>query len=577
MRYIGIDIGDGESAAALVEGAGAALPRIIELGAERSMLSVVGEADGTILVGSQVLLEQWARNIEARFKSRFLTDPEASATIGRFARGLRDKLAPTLESGDCSIALGCPAGWTGEDRERYAGIVRAAGFANLHPVAESRAAFLYARYDGDIGLSPEETAQPTLVIDIGSSTTDFAYIVEGKESDVGVFGANRLGGGQLDQLILEKALDDSGQREEITRIFQTFPTWRSKCELEARKLKEIYFQDEALWQKQPCETTAPVFADVNAPKRLKISLDGKTMDQLLNTPLEGKGSQTFRQRLEEYLRAAVEKTAAHPPRQVILTGGASRMAFFQTACRKAFPEARILLCREPEFSIARGLSIAARIDDRLELFRKDIEKLFREGILQEEIDRKLPLLLNELVPILEERIMDRCIDRIDWLMYPKKEQCAAVLRDKIRQEFEERPSTPETDQVLARWIGGNLTGVQDRLDELCKSSGVERADMSLAKIGLRVSLNELKASRQFKVKMPSKGLLALPGLILKGLTSLMEWANLVPSQRKLIREELRKELMKPSGEFARGLAGDLEAELRAQIQENVDRVEVHIS
>lgn len=575
MRYIGIDIGDGESAAALVEGAGAALPRIIELGAERSMLSVVGEADGAVLVGAQVLLEQRARNIEARFKSRFLTDPEASATIGRFARGLREKLAPTLESGDCSIALGCPAGWTGKDRERYAGIVRAAGFANLHPVAESRAAFLYARYDNEIGLSPEETAQPTLVIDIGSSTTDFAYIVEGKESDVGVFGANRLGGGQLDRLILEDALARSGQREEILRIFQTFPTWRSKCELEARKLKEIYFQDEALWQDQPCKTTAPIFADINAPKRLSLSLDGETMERLLNTPLEGDGSQSFRQRLGEYLRAAVEKTSAHPPRQVILTGGASRMAFFQAACRETFPEARILLCQDPEFSIARGLSIAARIDDRLDLFRKEIEKLFREGILQEEINRNLPLLLSELVPVLEERIMDRCIDKVDWLMYPQKEQCAAVLRDRIRQEFEERPSTPETDQVLARWIGGNLTAVQERLDEMCKSSGVERADMSLAKIGLRVSLNELKASRGFHIKLHLNG--RLSGLLLGALTSLLERFNLMCSQEKLIREELRKELSKPGGEFARGLAGDLEAELRDQIRKNVDRVEVHIS
>ncbi|MDO5764282.1 MAG: hypothetical protein Q4P84_01095 [Elusimicrobiales bacterium] len=573
MRYIGIDIGDGESAAALVEGTGAALPRIVDLGAERSMLSVVGEADGIVLVGAQVLLEQRARNIEARFKSRFLTNPEASVTIGRFARGLRDKLAPTLESGDCSIALGCPAGWTRADRERYVGIVRAAGFTNLHPVAESRAAFLYARYDSEIGLSPGETAQPTLVIDIGSSTTDFAYIVEGKESDVGVFGANRLGGGQLDRLILEDALNCSGQRDEIVRIFQTFPTWRSKCELEARKLKETYFQDEALWQEQPCKTTAPIVADVHAPKLLNLSLDGEKMNQLLDTPLEGKGSQSFRQRLEEYLQAAVEKTAAHPPQQVILTGGASRMAFFQTACREAFPEARILLCRDPEFSIARGLSIAARIDDRLELFRKEIEGLFREGVLQNEINRNLPLLLNELVPILEERIMNRCIAKIDWTMYSQKEQCLVVLRDKIRQEFEARPSTPETDQILTRWIGEKLTGVQARLDDLCKSSGVERADMSLAKIGLRVSLNELKTSRRLNMKLSSKGLLALPGLIL----ALLERVNLVASQEKLIREELRKELSKPGGEFARSLAGDLEAELRAQIQENVDRVEVHIS
>ncbi len=573
MRYIGIDIGDGESAVALVEGAGTALPRIVDLGSEQSMLSVVGEADGNILVGADVLLEQGARNIEARFKGRFLTDSKAAGSVGRFAQGLREKLAKTLESGEFSIALGCPAGWTGADRESYAGIVRGAGFANLHPVAESRAAFLYARYDTDIGLLPEELAQPTLVIDIGSSTTDFAYIVEGKESDLGVFGANHLGGGQLDQLILDDALASSSQRGDITRIFQAFPTWRSYCELEARKLKETYFQNEEMWREQPCATTAPIFANINAPKRLELSLDGETMERLLNTPLEGEGSQTFLERLKKYLQTAVDKTAAHPPRQVILTGGASRMAFFQAACKEAFPDARIILCRDPEFSIARGLSIAARIDDRLSQFQVEIEELFREGVLQDEINRNLPPLLEGLAPILVKRIMDQCIFGIDWSLYAQKDQAMAALQNKIQQEFGARPSTPETDQVLARWIGEKLTGVQERLDELCQRNGVERADMSLAKIGLRVSLGGLKISSRVNIMRHLSGPLSLPVL---SVLALFERINLVRSQEKLIREELRKELSKPGGPFAKRLAGDLEAELRAQIQKNVERVEVHI-
>ena len=41
---------------------------------------------------------------------------------------------------------------------------------------------------------------------------------------------------------------------------------------------------------------------------------------------------------------------------MILTGGASRMAFFQQACREAFADALVVLCPEPEFSIARGLA-----------------------------------------------------------------------------------------------------------------------------------------------------------------------------------------------------------------------------
>ena len=42
MRYIGIDIGDGESAAAMLQDTGAALPQIVTLGGYQSLLSVVG-------------------------------------------------------------------------------------------------------------------------------------------------------------------------------------------------------------------------------------------------------------------------------------------------------------------------------------------------------------------------------------------------------------------------------------------------------------------------------------------------------------------------------------------------------
>ena len=64
-----------------------------------------------------------------------------------------------------------------------------------------------------------------------------------------------------------------------------------------------------------------------------------------------------------------------PPEVVILTGGASRMAFFQQACREAFADALVVLCPEPECSIARGLAYAGRVDERLSLFRREVASI----------------------------------------------------------------------------------------------------------------------------------------------------------------------------------------------------------
>ena len=39
---------------------------------------------------------------------------------------------------------------------------------------------------------------------------------------------------------------------------------------------------------------------------------------------------------------------------ILMTGGASRMGFMRTQAQEIFPQAQIVMCTEPEFSIARG-------------------------------------------------------------------------------------------------------------------------------------------------------------------------------------------------------------------------------
>lgn len=86
--------------------------------------------------------------------------------------------------------------------------------------------------------------QSALVIDIGSSTTDFAYIVDGHQQELSLFGDANLGGGLLDAMILARAVAASSDRQALEAVFASSPAWHSYCELEARRLKETYFTDE---------------------------------------------------------------------------------------------------------------------------------------------------------------------------------------------------------------------------------------------------------------------------------------------------------------------------------------------
>ena len=81
---------------------------------------------------------------------------------------------------------------------------------------------------------------------------------------------------------------------------------------------------------------------------------------MVEEPIAALGGRSFVGCLQDALRAAVEVSRECPPEVVILTGGASRMAFFQQACREAFADALVVLCPEPECSIARRLAYAGR-------------------------------------------------------------------------------------------------------------------------------------------------------------------------------------------------------------------------
>ena len=79
------------------------------------------------------------------------------------------------------------------------------------------------------------------VVDIGSSTLDFAYIVDGRETGVGTFGETALGGGLLDAALLRRAVERSRDRAALRSVLSESRSWYSYCEIEARRLKEQYY------------------------------------------------------------------------------------------------------------------------------------------------------------------------------------------------------------------------------------------------------------------------------------------------------------------------------------------------
>ena len=408
--YMGIDLGDGETAVAYLDDKYQVLPEMANLGyPSESILSAVGETKGEppeLVIGDNVALQD-VRNRSVRFKSRFLDLNSSSAyDVERFAKGLRRYLelysGLLVDGNEVQVALGCPAGWEPNDRARYARIVRGV-FPQVKeiPVSESRAAFLYAKYTNDLKaqITDQELMkllnEEVLVIDVGSSTTDFAYIVGGRERDLGVFGEVKLGGGLIDQYLLEECVAQDSHAREIRQKFEEVPSVRHRCELTARKVKEDYFNAEMQAGEPPRDGvlryTNTVYYGRSRSENCDIKLHAtpKLMERVLTKPLPELKDKSFKKCLKDALDAAVLHTKDAPPKLIILTGGASRMPFLQEAVRAKFPNAHHAFCNEPEFSIAKGLALASRVDSRIDDFYDEFDRYLAGNRVSSTIGRAI--------------------------------------------------------------------------------------------------------------------------------------------------------------------------------------------
>ena len=475
MRYIGFDLGDGESCVAYLTRENVIEPRILSVSGSMSFVTAVADYRGETLVGPMALSTEGAENVAIRFKSRVRTGPdEAFADIRRFLQGvtLQLKAAPELEPlEECKTTVGCPAGWNDELRARYQALCEEAGLPNVTLTSESRAAFLYARNARGIAADEDFLSGSTLVIDIGSSTLDFAYVVDGREHGVGTFGDNNLGGGVLDECILRQAVADlpAREREKVQDVFRRSPTWRSHALYAARRVKEAYFTDEKKYEKEPCVGRVRLYYD--GRQEIIFRLTQEFIEKICRQPVPELQNRSFLANLQDALNRARQQTAANPPRVLVLTGGASRMAFFRDACRDAFPDARFICCPEPEFSIARGLAYAGRTDELLEAFRAEIHEYTGSQAVENAARADMPALCESLAALLTDLMAVEVAAPAAEAWRKGELATLEEMRRRIETESQALVRREETQAKLSAAVMEWLAGVQEKLqrdvDAIC--------------------------------------------------------------------------------------------------------------
>ena len=66
----------------------------------------------------------------------------------------------------------------------------------------------------------------------------------GKEVELKTGGEVFLGGGVMDEILLEESIKRSANEKKIRKIFEESEPWQSYCDFSASRLKEKYFSDE---------------------------------------------------------------------------------------------------------------------------------------------------------------------------------------------------------------------------------------------------------------------------------------------------------------------------------------------
>ena len=505
-RFYGFDLGDAESAVTRIIKGEDAVPEVIPVQEAGSFITAYAmKKNGQLLIGEGACYDPDVLVRKLRFKSRFLTDSAAKNDIKSFASGVLGELllsGDLVRGDDQCFYIGCPAGWDKADREDYRGIFESAGYPPLKIVSESRAALVSACRSRHLQVGYDILSKPVLVVDVGSSTTDFAYIMSGKEVELKTGGEVVLGGGIMDEILLDEAIDASPDPAKIRRIFRENEAWRTYCEFAARRLKEKYYSDVEYWQNEPLTQTISIRTQL-IPVRLKLTMSPGIADKLLNKKVDRLGGKSFRKVFTDSLMQVRESITDRQPELIFMTGGVSRMQELRQWCREIFPEAVVICGSEPEYSVAKGLAECGLIDEELSEFKADIAKLIEsdaiEDIVEQHIDELYRSMVDSTVDPILEHVAIPVIDRWRDGSIDRLEDIDAILEKDIDAYLHSDDGRELLAKTVASWLKKVSYGLEEYTMPICVRHNVPftalnlTSYLSLSDIDIHVEAKDLFA------------------------------------------------------------------------------------
>ena len=467
-RYYGFDLGDAESAVARLSKENMLKdPDVLPVCDAQSFITAFARrAQGDLLIGESACYAPDVLERKLRFKSRFLTDPESARDVRTFAAGVLSCLirdGNLVQGEDSCFYVGCPAGWSKADRERYRRIFEDAGYPPARIISESRAALISACRSKHLQVAYDIMSKPVLVVDIGSSTTDFAFIESGREVELQTAGEVMLGGGIMDRMLLEESVKASSDRTAIEGIFEKSEAWKNYCEFAARRLKEKYFADEDYWASRSCSRSVEILYE--GSHNLTIRMNRTIADRILYSPAPGLNGASFKEAFCESLAEIRSKIADESPELIFLTGGVSRLPAIGQWCQEAFPDSVIVTTPQPEFSVARGLAYCGKIDEDMRAFRKEVDDLIETSTVESIVESHMEDLYRRIVDALVDPIIETPVMNVFDRWRTGEISRLSEIDEELAKEIEHYLRGEDAQRLLVETMSSWLSPVAYELEE----------------------------------------------------------------------------------------------------------------
>ncbi len=480
LEFIGFDLGHGETALGRAYGGSSREPEILEYLGERSFVSAVARGKSGVRIGAQAVnlaaIGDKKDKVWVKFKSRNVTDIATELPTRLFTKTLFSDLAKDKKIAGVDksrFIVGCPSGWGTHDREAYHALMKKAGLHTVRIVPESRAALMTALEQGYLSLDAARAS--VLIVDIGSSTTDFTYCMDLDAEDVG---HNILGSGLLDTLIFDRNLARQPARKKIEKLIDRYPYYRPILEYWCRLAKEQYFNGD----ESPVEMIRrlPVAGGV----LFEIRVDKEDAREILDLPIAELNRFSWPDTFDFALKEAVSGLGGRAPQTVLLTGGASRLPLVAPACKRAFPNAKIVRGAEPEFAIARGLAWLGRFEYLHASFQNAVENLVaKDGPVFEKADAASAKLGDILAPVLVDALINACVVPAfaQWRSGKIKslDGVEAVLNEKVQIWLASEEAQSTLRPGIENWFADLQRSIEQITDPLCRDHGLPAMVLSL--------------------------------------------------------------------------------------------------